>query len=84
MGGDLTVKSELGRGSIFRLEIGVTEVRGDQVIAPEPARRVASLRAGQECRVLVVDDIADNRALLRALLGGAGFDVREAVDGQEA
>jgi two-component system cell cycle response regulator DivK len=35
-------------------------------------------------RILVVDDHADNRRILRDLLGSAGFQVLEAVTGEEA
>jgi two-component system cell cycle response regulator DivK len=35
-------------------------------------------------RILVVDDHADNRRILRDLLGSAGFEVLEATTGEEA
>jgi two-component system cell cycle response regulator DivK len=35
-------------------------------------------------RILVVDDHADNRRILRDLLGSAGFEILEAVTGEEA
>jgi two-component system, cell cycle response regulator DivK len=35
-------------------------------------------------RILVVDDHADNRRILRDLLGSAGFDVLEATNGEDA
>lgn len=35
-------------------------------------------------RVLVVDDMATNRALVRAVLGGAEFEIHEAADGDTA
>ena len=34
-------------------------------------------------RILVVDDVEDNRHILRDLLSGAGFEVIEAVTGEE-
>lgn len=37
-----------------------------------------------EARILVVDDEAANRALVRRLLTSEGYDVEEAVDGNEA
>jgi diguanylate cyclase (GGDEF)-like protein len=43
--------------------------------APEPPSRM---------RVLVVDDDGSMRALLRAMLSGAGHEVYEAVDGKQA
>ena len=35
-------------------------------------------------RILVADDVEDNRHILRGLLSGAGFEVIEAVTGEEA
>ena len=35
-------------------------------------------------RILVVDDHADNRRILRDLLGSAGFEILEALTGEEA
>jgi PleD family two-component response regulator len=34
-------------------------------------------------RILIADDIADNRKLLRTMLESACFEVREAIDGIE-
>ncbi len=85
MGGDITVKSRLGRGSVFRLEIDIRA--GDAVQPPEPlhARPVAGLVPGHETRrILVVDDNPDNRAVLSKMLEAVGFMVREAADGKEA
>jgi two-component system cell cycle response regulator DivK len=35
-------------------------------------------------RILVVEDQEDNRQILRDLLGSSGFDIEEAVNGEEA
>lgn len=85
MGGDLTVTSCLGAGSVFRLETPVQEVSAPVGSEREAAPRIVGLRQGQAIpRVLVVEDGEENRALLVRLLERAGFDVREAVNGQEA
>ncbi|MEI6388222.1 MAG: PAS domain-containing protein, partial [Spirochaetota bacterium] len=84
MGGDIEAYSEPGLGSRFRLsfEAKPTEVTST-VHAME--RRVLRISAGQEgCRILIVDDREENRAILRDLLTAIGFDTREARDGQEA
>ncbi len=88
MGGDITATSEAGRGSCFRLEISLPEAPADARISERDtreSRRVIGLAEGQHAwRILVADDLADNRTLLVELLGAVGFDVRAAKDGGEA
>jgi signal transduction histidine kinase/ABC-type glycerol-3-phosphate transport system substrate-binding protein/CheY-like chemotaxis protein len=83
MGGDLTMTSARGRGSRFRVEVPLRLARRADVA--EESRRVVSVVPGATpWRVLVVDDRADNRAVLRGLLETVGLQVREAASGEEA
>jgi PAS domain S-box-containing protein len=86
MGGDITVSSQVGKGSIFKFDIPIKE--GDVqtiVFVKADSRRVLKLQDGQALyRVLVVDDKEDNRTLLFDLLSNVGFDTRQANNGQEA
>src|SRR5215213_3568842 len=51
----------------------------------DKSRHVLSLQPGRAaCRVLIADDIEDNRQLLAQLLTPVGFEVRLAVNGAEA
>jgi signal transduction histidine kinase/DNA-binding response OmpR family regulator len=85
MKGDITVESEPGRGSIFRLDVALREDAGDAVLAVSERRRVKALAPGQDnVRILVVDDIAINRTVLSRLLLSTGFEVREAANGEDA
>jgi CheY-like chemotaxis protein len=81
MGDDIQVRSEAGRGSTFWFELTVPVVEAI-VAAPAPAQIVTGYR-GPQRKVLVVDDIAENRAVLVDLLTGLGFAVVEAANGQE-
>jgi signal transduction histidine kinase/ligand-binding sensor domain-containing protein/CheY-like chemotaxis protein len=85
MGGDLTVTSEVGTGSVFRLEVPLEEVGAAEIGPVEPVRQAVGVARGQAPpKVLVVEDVPDSRAVLVGLLTQVGFAVREAVDGQEA
>src|SRR5213080_3330984 len=72
MGGDLTVTSEVGRGSEFSFTLPFPVEAGAAAQAPG---RTASL-GGR--RLLVVDDNETNRRILRDMLGAEGVAVHEA------
>jgi len=83
MGGDITVDSRLGVGSTFVVTIALA--LADEAVPVANRLRLVGLAAGQpECRVLVVDDIEENRHILAALLTESGFAVRVAASGPEA
>jgi CheY-like chemotaxis protein len=85
MGGDVTVASTPGAGSIFRFEIPIA--RGDASVAVRrnSPRRVTGLKPGRKApSVLVVDDQFENRDWLSKLLTAVGFSVREAENGEAA
>jgi PAS domain S-box-containing protein len=84
MGGDISVESHLGQGSVFRYWIPVEPPDMDQIPSAGQTLRVLRMEAGQpDFRILVVEDNFENRTLLGTLLRQAGFEVREAVDGQD-
>jgi PAS domain S-box-containing protein len=84
MGGDITVFSEVGKGSIFSFEIEATLSQSDEIIPKHPLTRVIGLAPNQPSyRILIVEDKVENRKLLVQLLKPLGFEVREAVNGLE-
>jgi len=85
MGGDITVSSKPGQGSIFRFEIPIEPGDAGEAVQPSALRRVVALQEGQEApRVLVVDDHPENRDWLLNLLTAVGFSVRVAGNGEAA
>ncbi|HPG98036.1 MAG TPA: PAS domain S-box protein [Thermotogota bacterium] len=85
MGGTLSVKSKVGTGSQFRFEIPITPAEGSFYKSATPTAEIKALHpSSKPVRVLIVDDLTDNRTLLRALLEPIGFETEDAVDGKEA
>ncbi|MCP4750081.1 MAG: response regulator [Proteobacteria bacterium] len=85
MGGEITAESEVDRGSVFRFEITVEESETTEAIEKPACPRIVSLEPDQpEYRILIVEDIRENRILLRRFLEEIGFTVGEAINGKEA
>ena len=85
MGGDVSVTSEVGKGSIFRLEI-LVKIGSETMLETKLDRRqVLGIEDEQpRYKVLVVDDMEASRSLLKQFLASAGFDVFEADSGRVA
>jgi PAS domain S-box-containing protein len=86
MGGQIGVESEPGKGALFWVDVPVQLAEGARAPIAEAERpEVIGLAADQPvCRVLVAEDDEQNRMLLVSLLQAAGFELREAVNGEEA
>jgi len=85
MGGAITVSSQVGKGSIFAIQLPLKEGDAQAVQSKDKPRQVLRLQPGQPaCRVLIADDIEDNRQLLVQLLEPVGFEIHQAANGVEA
>ncbi|WP_341733189.1 ATP-binding protein [Microcoleus sp. EPA2] len=85
MGGDITVSSQVGVGTIFKFDITTQVVDAAEDEAEQNKRRVIALEPNQpRYRILIVDDKPLNRQLLVQLLNPLGFELKEATNGQEA
>jgi two-component system sensor histidine kinase/response regulator len=84
MGGDIAVESQIDKGTTFRFNIDVNLVTESDEQEKSAVKQVIALEAGQQTyRILIVEDVAENRQLLVKLLVPLGFEVREATNGQE-
>jgi signal transduction histidine kinase/CheY-like chemotaxis protein/purine-cytosine permease-like protein len=93
MGGEMTVTSTLGQGSVFRVKLFLPEVpmvSGATVYSPASRhqsrlfmRRPRLGYAGARRRILVVDNEEADRELLVKLLQPIGFELRTAASGHD-
>ena len=78
MGGQITVESRFGEGSVFRFDVPLPA--GEAAVIAAPAN-VGQLRGR---RVILVEDNPTNRSILEAQLRGFGMDVATADNGATA
>ncbi len=82
MGGMLQVSSTIGEGSMFWFDLDLPEGAEHESLRHKPEARIIGV-IGHKKRVMVVDDKLDNRMFLYDLLSPLGFEVTEAVDGED-
>ncbi|HYN79114.1 MAG TPA: ATP-binding protein [Lamprocystis sp. (in: g-proteobacteria)] len=90
MGGELALDSSPGRGSCFTFTLTLPPSAAVEPTANRTQPPIVALEPGQPvCRILIADDLPDNREPLRALLNTLNpqppvIELKEAADGQEA
>jgi CheY-like chemotaxis protein len=80
MGGDINVRSEPGRGSVFTFEIP-TEPGSEPEARALPAAHVPT---GLRLNILVAEDNPVNQKVLRTLMNGQGHELTFVDNGQKA
>lgn len=80
MGGDLSVSSVLGKGSIFRLEVPLPPLK-EAPIPHQPTQ--PSITAPIKLNLLVAEDNKINQKVIKAILENGGHSVTLAENGRE-
>lgn len=80
MGGELTVKSELGKGTTFTIRLLLPSISHEN---PQQGENTISGYRGRRRKIMIVDDQADHRQLILSLLEPLGFYLDEASSGEE-
>lgn len=83
MGGELVYESPAPMGSLFHFRI-LLQRADESDLAPVHGPIGLHQYEGRVRRILVVDDIAENRALLADILACSGFDMALAANGEDA
>ena len=77
MGGDIAVTSTLGQGSTFKASLMLASINKPQAEFMTPQAQTIYGYQGKRRRLMLVDDEASHRQLMRAMLSPLGFDIIE-------
>ncbi len=86
MNGYFTLESTLGKGSLFRIDLPLKEVKQENIAYSKETNEgdVVGLAPGQLLyRVLIVEDQLENQLLLTQLMETIGIQVKVANDGKQ-
>jgi signal transduction histidine kinase/DNA-binding response OmpR family regulator len=84
MGSQLEFESEPDKGSRFYFTLDLPLVAGDIVEPRNRTKLIRGLAEGVHAKALIVDDVKENRDILRIFLTDLNFDVILAEDGENA
>ncbi len=86
LGGDIHVESRVGEGSVFAFDICYEPASQDEIIEKKSTQKVLGIKQGHpRYKILIAEDMEENRLLLRQFLEGIGFaEIAEAEDGKQA
>ena len=85
MNGEISVVSQVGEGSAFRVVLRGVEIADEEALTGEDAATLdVDAVAFEPAVVLIADDVAANRELVKGYLDGYDLTLVEAENGQEA
>ena len=83
MGGSISVESEINKGSTFNVLLKNLEINSMISLKPEEEKDISKITF-EPAKILIVDDINNNRELIINFLGQYNFEVFDAENGAEA
>ncbi|TRW91209.1 MASE3 domain-containing protein [Candidatus Methylobacter oryzae] len=86
MGGSIKLESTVGKGTLFRIDLPLSEVAEADIIQSKQAEKgdIVGLEPGQpDYRILIVEDKLENQLLLTKLMESVGFQVKVAENGEQ-
>ena len=84
MGGEITVESEVGKGSIFRVTLQNVEEAAMAEVLPHEFTDEHATVVFEPVTILVAEDVALNRDLIKGYLEGFHLEIMEAFNGRQA
>jgi two-component system sensor histidine kinase/response regulator len=84
MGGNISVSSEVGKGSIFTFQVKMQNGNADAIEVNITKRVIGIVNGKASHRILVVDDKDENLQVVVNLLRLVGFETQEAINGKDA
>jgi signal transduction histidine kinase len=84
MGSDIYVKSKQGKGTTFYFQLELPETKTDSKMQDQTSQPYICGYQGPVKKILVAEDIDQNRYFIRDILEPIGFAIKEAVNGMEA
>ena len=84
MGSDIYVKSRHGEGTTFYFQLELPETKADKEMQDRVSQPDISGYQGAVKKILIAEDIDQNRFFIRDILEPIGFAIKEAVNGMEA
>ncbi len=82
MNGEISVQSQVGKGSLFRIHLSDVEI-SDEIKSAENAVKIDNIEF-EPATIMVVDDIIYNRELIKGYLERDNFSIIEAESGEQA
>jgi signal transduction histidine kinase/DNA-binding NarL/FixJ family response regulator/HPt (histidine-containing phosphotransfer) domain-containing protein len=84
MGGNISVESEYGNGSVFNVLLPLVEGDPDKLSASAKNYDFVRVKDGESISALVVDDMIENIMVAKGFLELHGIEVDSALSGEEA